>query len=102
MPPENDTPADDLRSLISQSFDQSTAAADPAVADTKPVADAGAKSDPVDDTASTKDGDRARGPDGKFAKKEGEGDGKTEAKADDKAKTDDKEPKVEAKKEGDD
>ena len=59
----DETPADDLRSLLSQSFDQASPAASDVAADTKPakpepIADATPAEDTGADTAATTDGDR--------------------------------------------
>ena len=86
---DNETPTDDLRTLLSASFDESAKAAAPEpVVEVKPVvADVEPKTDPVE--AEPKDGDRERGPDGKFVKKDGD---KAEAKpaAEAKPKAEDK------------
>lgn len=70
MADNESTPSDDLRTLLSASFDESAKAAAPEpVVETKQiVADVEPKADPVE--ADPKDGDRARGPDGKFLKKD--------------------------------
>jgi hypothetical protein len=88
---DNETPTDDLRTLLSASFDESAKAAAPEpVVEAKPVvAEVEPKADPVE--IEPKDGDRARGPDGKFLKKDDE---KQEAKAEAKPK---EEPKPEVK-----
>src|SRR5579864_9218930 len=104
----DEQPVDDLRSILSASFDEVTkpATVETSAADTKAAATethaAEAKSEPTESKA--KDGERERGPDGKFLKKD-EAAEKTEAKAtekaDDKAKAKE-EPKAEAKPDGDD
>jgi hypothetical protein len=84
-----ETPTDDLRSILSASFDQA-ATADPV----EPVAKVEPEAPKVEAESEPKVvGERERGPDGKFLKKEA--DEKPEAKAESKD-----EPKVEAKKEG--
>ena len=65
---DENAPADDLRSILSASFDQA-AAADPV----EPVAKAEPEAPKADAAeAEPKAGSRERGPDGKFAKKDGE------------------------------
>jgi len=77
---DDKAPADDLRSILSASFDEAmTPATEAPAADVKPAA-----ADPVEPAATEpepKESDRARAKDGKFAKKE-----ETEPKADDKEK----------------
>jgi hypothetical protein len=87
---ENETPADDLRSILSASYDEAATATAPIepIAKVEPEAPKAEAAEP-EPKAET----RERGPDGKFLKKEA--DEKPEAKAETKD-----EPKVEAKKEG--
>jgi hypothetical protein len=89
---DNDTPTDDLRSILSQSFDESVTPADDAGKAAAPKVDVDAAADKSATTdADAKDADRERGPDGKFVKKT-----EAEEKADAKVASDDKE-KPEAK-----
>lgn len=92
-------PADDLRSILSASFDETmtSAAALDIGASAKPAdgAEPAAKVEP--EPKEPKEGERARAPDGKFAKKDGEAEEKPDPAAADKPKD---EPKAEAKTDG--
>lgn len=95
---DNETPADDLRSLISASFDDSAAAATETAAPVKTAVETPVEKPEAAEAAAAKDAKRDRAADGKFVKKEGETE--PEAKAADKEKPEAKDAKPEAKKEG--
>lgn len=103
----DEKPTDDLRSILSASFDDAmtgTALSSGTVSVPKSDVAAASKTEaePAKDS-SDKDGSLARAEDGKFAKKEKDCEAKPDAKADDKDNLADKDAtKTEAKPEGDD